>query len=239
MTRDYLLKALRAMAAQTGCLPCDGCGREHSCGMRGCAILRGVIRALRLSTSWHKVQFGGRAPKMERVALIEARLTDDSGCVVTTMGARAYDRLRSRRTDTAIRALRYSSAPSELGERRQGDGGYMTRDELLDGLARLRNVHGGMLCAGCRYDDGLCAAQDDGCALIGAAEGKLAEAIIWHDAERDAPKCAGVYLAQMERAGTDAADARAEYAMTPWRDGAWRCGEGWRVTAWAEMPEEG
>ena len=234
-----MLKALRAMAAQTGYLPCDGCGREHSCGMRGCAILRGVIRALRLSTSWHKVRSGWSAPKPERVALIEARLTDESGCVVTTMDARAYDLLRSRRTDTEIRALRYSIAPSELGERRQGGSGYMTRDELLDGLARLRNVRGLMLCAGCRYDGGRCEAQDDGCALIGAAQRELVEVIIWHDAERDAPKCAGVYMAQSEHAGADAADARAEYAMTPWRGGAWRCGDGWRVTAWAEMPEEG
>ena len=40
MTTSELVKALRRMAAETGSLPCQGCGHERSCGVHGCAVLR-------------------------------------------------------------------------------------------------------------------------------------------------------------------------------------------------------
>ena len=40
MTRPELLRALRRMKVETGSLVCLGCGHEHSCGTRGCAIIR-------------------------------------------------------------------------------------------------------------------------------------------------------------------------------------------------------
>ena len=41
-TKD-LLRALRRLKVETGSLACFGCGREHNCGIHGCAILRDAI----------------------------------------------------------------------------------------------------------------------------------------------------------------------------------------------------
>ncbi len=43
MRDEDLLAALRRLKVQTGSLACLGCGREHSCGIHGCAILREAI----------------------------------------------------------------------------------------------------------------------------------------------------------------------------------------------------
>lgn len=43
MRDEDLLAALRRLKVQTGSLACLGCGREHNCGIHGCAILREPI----------------------------------------------------------------------------------------------------------------------------------------------------------------------------------------------------
>lgn len=43
MRDEDLLAALRRLKVQTGSLVCLGCGREHNCGIHGCAILRDTI----------------------------------------------------------------------------------------------------------------------------------------------------------------------------------------------------
>lgn len=43
MRDEDLLAALRRLKVQTGSLVCLGCGREHNCGVHGCAILRDTI----------------------------------------------------------------------------------------------------------------------------------------------------------------------------------------------------
>lgn len=43
MRDEDLLAALRRLKVQTGSLACLGCGREHNCGIHGCAILREAI----------------------------------------------------------------------------------------------------------------------------------------------------------------------------------------------------
>jgi len=40
MNSIELVKALRRNMVETGSLVCWGCGYEHSCGLRGCAIMR-------------------------------------------------------------------------------------------------------------------------------------------------------------------------------------------------------
>ncbi|MDE7261383.1 MAG: hypothetical protein K2N78_04890, partial [Oscillospiraceae bacterium] len=47
MKREELIRALRHMAAETGSLACLGCGYEHSCSIRGCAIIKEAIEELR------------------------------------------------------------------------------------------------------------------------------------------------------------------------------------------------
>lgn len=48
MSDKDLIKALRSMTVETGSLVCLGCGNEHSCGVRGCAIINEA--AARLET---------------------------------------------------------------------------------------------------------------------------------------------------------------------------------------------
>ena len=55
MRDEDLLAALRRLKVQTGSLACLGCGREHNCGIHGCAILR------------------------EAVAFVEKKLAEDRG----------------------------------------------------------------------------------------------------------------------------------------------------------------
>ena len=43
MRDEERLAALRRLKVQTGSLACLGCGREHNCGIHGCAILRETI----------------------------------------------------------------------------------------------------------------------------------------------------------------------------------------------------
>lgn len=43
MSDNDLIAALRRLKVQTGSLACLGCGREHNCGIHGCAILREAI----------------------------------------------------------------------------------------------------------------------------------------------------------------------------------------------------
>lgn len=43
MTDEELIASLKRLKVQTGSLACLGCGREHDCGIHGCAILRETI----------------------------------------------------------------------------------------------------------------------------------------------------------------------------------------------------
>ena len=46
MTNEELIQALDRLKVQTGSLACVGCGYEHNCGIRGCAILNAVVAEL-------------------------------------------------------------------------------------------------------------------------------------------------------------------------------------------------
>lgn len=46
MTRPDLIRALRRMKAETGSLVCLGCGHEHNCDIKGCAIIRAAAEEL-------------------------------------------------------------------------------------------------------------------------------------------------------------------------------------------------
>ena len=44
--KQKVIAALRRLKVQTGSLACLGCGHEHNCGIRGCAILRAAADLL-------------------------------------------------------------------------------------------------------------------------------------------------------------------------------------------------
>lgn len=47
MTTDEVLRALDALAVETGSLACLVCGHEHNCGIHGCAIIRAAGTTIR------------------------------------------------------------------------------------------------------------------------------------------------------------------------------------------------
>lgn len=56
MTDKEVIAALRRMKVETGSLVCWGCGHEHNCGIRGCAVMRAAAERL----EWLKEQAGVR-----------------------------------------------------------------------------------------------------------------------------------------------------------------------------------
>ena len=46
MTNEEIVKWLRSKKVETGSLLCLGCGYEHNCGIRGCAILMAAADAM-------------------------------------------------------------------------------------------------------------------------------------------------------------------------------------------------
>ena len=46
MGQDALVTALRRLRVETGSLPCLGCGYDHHCSTKGCAILREAERRI-------------------------------------------------------------------------------------------------------------------------------------------------------------------------------------------------
>lgn len=61
MTDKELIDSLRRLKVQTGSLACLGCGREHNCGIHGCAILRETIAFV------EKEAGGGQIPQRDGV----------------------------------------------------------------------------------------------------------------------------------------------------------------------------
>ena len=50
MSDRELIAALRRMKVETGSLVCWECGHEHSCGIRGCAVMRAAADRLEALT---------------------------------------------------------------------------------------------------------------------------------------------------------------------------------------------
>lgn len=47
MNTQDLIRAIQRLKVETGSLACWGCGHEHNCSVRGCAILRSAAAALK------------------------------------------------------------------------------------------------------------------------------------------------------------------------------------------------
>lgn len=47
-----LIEALRRVSVETGSIACLGCGHEHNCGTRGCAIIREAADKLQAVTDY-------------------------------------------------------------------------------------------------------------------------------------------------------------------------------------------
>lgn len=57
MDVNEIIAALRRMKVNTGSLVCLGCGHEHNCGVRGCAILREAADALERMNDFDQTQY--------------------------------------------------------------------------------------------------------------------------------------------------------------------------------------
>lgn len=67
MTTDEVLRALDALAVETGSLACLGCGHEHNCGVHGCAIIRAAGTAIRqLCVDNRALRYAIKSKKVKR-----------------------------------------------------------------------------------------------------------------------------------------------------------------------------
>lgn len=67
---EELIQALRCNMVETGSLVCLGCGREHSCSTRGCAILREAADAI-------EAQAAQLSERDAEIARLNARAAED------------------------------------------------------------------------------------------------------------------------------------------------------------------
>ena len=51
MDFETTLNALKHLKVETGSLACAGCGREHNCGIEGCAIIRQAVEHMECARS--------------------------------------------------------------------------------------------------------------------------------------------------------------------------------------------
>lgn len=65
-----LIEALRRLAVQTGSIACLGCGYEHDCGIRGCAIIRAARERLEELTASPWISVNDMLPDDEQEVLV-------------------------------------------------------------------------------------------------------------------------------------------------------------------------
>lgn len=92
MTCTELIKALQKLKVQTNSIACLGCGHEHNCGIRGCAIIREAVeRISSIQSAFSDGSYGFshllellRAEKEGRVVVLPVRpvLTQSIGSML-------------------------------------------------------------------------------------------------------------------------------------------------------------
>lgn len=98
MDPKKLIAALGRMKVETGSLVCFGCGHEHNCGVRGCALIRAAQETLStLQAETEKLRAELEQVKRERDAA-QSLLAERTGVMgaepITTAFGLALDRLR-------------------------------------------------------------------------------------------------------------------------------------------------
>lgn len=105
---NSLLADLKRLKVETGSLACMGCGREHSCGVHGCAVLRETadvlqeyvdrsaryadeIMALREKQQWISVTERLPAEGMRVLAASEGVFSGEAYLSCKGVWMRAYD----------------------------------------------------------------------------------------------------------------------------------------------------
>lgn len=105
---NSLLADLRRLKVETGSLACMGCGREHNCGVHGCAVLRETadvlqeyvdrckryadeIMALREKQQWISVTERLPAEGMRVLAASEGVFSGEAYLSCKGVWMRAYD----------------------------------------------------------------------------------------------------------------------------------------------------
>ena len=98
VTTDELIKALTRMKSKTGSLAdslcCFGCGREHNCGVHGCAIIREAIKTAKLYQAAYKVL--ERQRDCDTCLYIKPCGMDDLRCTVCTRAKMEMGQRRRR-----------------------------------------------------------------------------------------------------------------------------------------------
>ena len=97
MKTNELIAALRRMKVETGSLICFGCGHEHNCSTRGCALIREAAdrldasRAPTLTPPNEWVSVEERLPTDEHPVLVFVGYADTMTGFITTSSYFCFD----------------------------------------------------------------------------------------------------------------------------------------------------
>ena len=77
MTKNALINALGHMKVEIGSLVCLGCGHEHNCDIRGCALIRAAADELK-RTQWIPAEERKPDPDEFVLGVCTAKLSEDA-----------------------------------------------------------------------------------------------------------------------------------------------------------------
>mgnify|MGYP004522524473 CR=1 FL=1 len=141
MKRDEIVAALRWLRPESGDFACDGCGRENSCGVRGCRIVREAADmlesdesqavALQRKLALRQAQLDCAAASSEKLRRQNGELRD-AAADVTRLAAEAAVERDWIRVEDRLPEEHDSIFAKAYGTKRWADGMFRTiSDEVL------------------------------------------------------------------------------------------------------------
>ena len=86
MDYEKTLEELKHMKVETGSFICLGCGHEHNCSIRGCAILRDAVECIEELKRVLRESEAARADLGKRLAAAQQELAEAERCAETLAG---------------------------------------------------------------------------------------------------------------------------------------------------------
>lgn len=93
MDYETTMEALKRLKVETGSLACSGCGKEHNCGIHGCAIIRDALEHMEAARQTVDV-LEKYADQLERELKDERRYLANSEQARAELGQRMADTMQ-------------------------------------------------------------------------------------------------------------------------------------------------
>lgn len=150
-----LVAALRSLKLQTGSIDCSGCGREHNCSTRGCALIREAADQLERLNDFSNSQI---ADLLKRNGALQTAMEAISDAAIGYLEGGPYD-------DAGETAALFANAVNDLSAVFvYGDDAKEWQQPLT--REQLRNMVGRWVWVVVNYENDEAVYQCDGWALV-------------------------------------------------------------------------